>query len=94
MHTPDRPETWNAVSLNNEALQLEEMGDFAGAEKKHLEALRMKIIGSGEDSIPVALTKNGLGELYLKMGELDKAQKMLEESYAVRSSKSVYFEVL
>jgi tetratricopeptide (TPR) repeat protein len=78
-------ETIIAAGLNNEALQLDDAGDYAGAERKHLEALRLKIQGNGEHSIQVALTKNGLGELYLKMGELDKAQNMLEGADAIRS---------
>lgn len=65
--------------------------DYAGAERKHLEALRIKIAATGEDSITVALTKNALGELYLTMGELEKAQPMLEGADAVRS-RSLGFE--
>ena len=33
------------VALNNEALRLESQGDLAGAERKHLEAIRVKEAG-------------------------------------------------
>lgn len=79
------PGLFEASALNNEAGRFEASGNFTGAEQKHLEALRMKISTAGENSIPVALTKNALGELYLKMNELDKAQTMLEAAERVRS---------
>lgn len=74
-----------AANLNNEANMLESAGDFAGAEKKHLKALQMKIAASGDQSIHVGLTKNGLGELYLTMGRLDEAQAMLEAADSIRT---------
>ncbi|TVY20778.1 hypothetical protein LARI1_G001816 [Lachnellula arida] len=79
-------EIFLASSLNNEAIELERAGNYVGAEAKHLEALRLKIIGSGEHSIHVAFTRNGLGELYLKMGKLDDAQEQLEKAVAVREA--------
>ncbi len=76
-----------AAGLNNEALMLSRTGDLAAAEQKHLQALRVKIAASGEESIHVALTKNSLGELYLLMSELDKALEMLEAADAIRTRK-------
>src|SRR6187402_1273892 len=73
--------------LNNQARMLERTGDLAGAEQKHLEALRVKIAASGENSIHVALTKNALGELYLKTGELDKALEMFEAADIIRTRR-------
>ena len=64
--------------IKNEAQALERSGDLAGADRKHLEALRMKITASGENLIHVGLTKNALDELYLDIGRLDEAKMMLE----------------
>lgn len=74
-----------AAGHNNEAGALERAGNFIGAEQKHRQALGLKITAAGEDSIPVALTKNALGELYLKMNKLDEAQTMLEAAERIRS---------
>jgi hypothetical protein len=46
-----------------------------------------RIQGNGANSPAVALTKNALGELYLKMGKVDEGLQMLEEAECVRSSK-------
>jgi tetratricopeptide (TPR) repeat protein len=77
----------SAVQLNNEAGRLERMGDLNSAEKKYLEALGIKTRVMGEKSTGVALTKNGLGELYMTMGKLNDAQKMLEDAAAIRSGE-------
>ncbi|KAJ8067407.1 hypothetical protein OCU04_004757 [Sclerotinia nivalis] len=75
-----------AAQLNNQANQLEASGDLAGAEKLFLESLRLKIKGTGEDSIQTALSKNALGELYMKMeGKWEDAKKLLEDADRVRS---------
>lgn len=71
---------FKAAALNNEALELEAAGDFESAEKKHLEALALKQNSVYGNPHGTALTQNGLGELYMKMGKLDKAQQMLESA--------------
>ncbi|PVH89725.1 hypothetical protein DL98DRAFT_579513 [Cadophora sp. DSE1049] len=48
-------DNFQAAGLNNEAQALEGGGDLAGAESKHLEALRIKIAASGEQSIHTML---------------------------------------
>ena len=80
-----------ASQLNNEANMLESSGNYTDAEKKHLEAIALKVAAAGQDSIQAALSKNALGELYLKMDRLDDAQKMLEDADRVRRSKPSYF---
>jgi tetratricopeptide (TPR) repeat protein len=77
----------DAVNLNNEAIQLEQMGSFEEAEKKYLESLALKKRATGENSTGVALTKNALGELYMKMGRLDEAQALLEHAEQIRSGE-------
>lgn len=70
--------------LNNEALRLERQGDIEGAERKHLEAIRVKEAGLGTDDVTTALSYNGLGELYLTMQRLDKAEEYLNKALRVR----------
>lgn len=79
-----------ASELNNEAIRLEQAGDYDGAEKKHLEALELKKKAVLGNHIGIALTQNGLGELYLKMGKLDEAQKMLDSAYHARACKCFF----
>lgn len=81
----------HAAELNNEALQLVEKGNLEAAERKHLAALELKMNSNFRTDIGVALTKNGLGELYLKMGKLEQAQELFEYSYAVRNRKYFFF---
>lgn len=81
-----------ASDLNNEALELESEGDLIGAEKKHLAALELKMNSAFRTDIGVALTQNGLGELYLKMGKLEQAQEMLEKSYKARGCKYFFLQ--
>lgn len=79
-----------AAGLNNEALRLESEGNFEAAEKKHLAALEKKLKSASRTQTGVALTQNGLGELYLKMGKLEQAKQMLEDSYAARGRKYLF----
>ena len=72
------------VALNNEALRLESQGDLAGAERKHLEAIWVKEAGLGTDDSTTAVSYNGLGELYLSMERLDKAEEYLTKALRVR----------
>src|SRR5690242_3948135 len=78
---------FHAAGLNNEATQLEMAGDFAASEAKYLEALQIRRSAPGIPDISVALTLNALGELYLKMGRLDDAERMLIDADAIRSGK-------
>lgn len=69
-----------AIEFKNEANALMRAGNFDAAELKYLEALAMKIAATDEQSEHVGRTKNHLRELYMKMGRLDEAQKMLEDA--------------
>ncbi|KAH9944360.1 uncharacterized protein BXZ73DRAFT_87274 [Epithele typhae] len=73
-----------AIELNNEAILLERQGDFAGAESKHLQAIRIKEATRGVDSITTAVSYNGLGELYATIGNLDNAEEYLIKAVSVR----------
>ena len=85
------PGVFAASKLNNEANALSMSGNHAAAEKKHLEALELKIRATGQNSIGVALTKNALGELYLKIGKLDEAAKMLEDADQIRNGELIFW---
>ncbi|EDO02553.1 predicted protein [Sclerotinia sclerotiorum 1980 UF-70] len=76
-----------AAQLNNQANQLEASGDFTGAEKLFLQSLQLKIESTGDESIQSALSKNALGELYLKMeGRWEDVRRFLEGADAVRGA--------
>ncbi|TBU35270.1 hypothetical protein BD311DRAFT_773404 [Dichomitus squalens] len=79
----------DGVALNNEALRLESQGDLAGAEHKHLEAIRITEAGLGTDhftpaalrvrehsgpAADLAVTRDNLGKLYEVKGDLQVAQ--------------------
>ncbi|KAI0825107.1 hypothetical protein BC628DRAFT_1489036 [Trametes gibbosa] len=71
------------VALNNSALKLERQGDLNGAERAHLEAIQDKEAGLGTDHFTTAVPYNGLGELYLKTEQLDKAGEYLNKALRV-----------
>ncbi|KAN0106357.1 hypothetical protein V8E51_009233 [Hyaloscypha variabilis] len=77
--------TFFAVDLNNEAIQLERAGKFPEAEAKYLEALRMKLGDPNPNYTSIGVTQNALGELYLLMAELEKAEEMLQAAACSRS---------
>jgi len=79
------PAMSKAVQLNNEANRMMKQGDYINAEKKHLEALALKVKATGGDSVHVANTRGALGELYMKMDRLEDAQKALEHADKIRS---------
>ncbi|TFK93456.1 hypothetical protein K466DRAFT_537921 [Polyporus arcularius HHB13444] len=74
----------SGVALNNQALQLEAAGDLQGAERLHLQAIEVKEASLGTDHVTTALSYNGLGELYLTMQRLDKAEEYLDKALRVR----------
>ena len=72
------------IKHNNEALRLERQGDLAGAERAHLQAIAVKESGLGLDHFTTAVSYNGLGEVYLKMNQLDKAEEYLNKALRIR----------
>ncbi|KAI0724580.1 hypothetical protein C8T65DRAFT_626969 [Cerioporus squamosus] len=74
----------SGVALNNEALRLEAAGDLEGAERMHLRAIEVKEASLGPDNFTTAVSYNGLGELYLTMQRLDKAEEYLNKALRVR----------
>ncbi|KAI0639427.1 hypothetical protein C8Q77DRAFT_1046295 [Trametes polyzona] len=75
----------DGVDLNNHALRLDRLGDLQGAEWAHLEAIRVKEAGLGVDHFTTAVSYNGLGELYLKINNIDKAEEFLNKALNVRT---------
>ncbi len=76
-----------AASLNNEALQLESVGDYESAAKLHLAALDIKRKSKYAASSVVSASENSLAEVYMKMGRLDEAEELLRSAYQKRSCK-------
>ncbi|KIJ68463.1 hypothetical protein HYDPIDRAFT_106662 [Hydnomerulius pinastri MD-312] len=81
-----------ASQLNNQALQLSDQGNLTGAEELHLQALQAKLAALGENNPTTALTRNALGELYLRMGRLDDAEDQLRRAVAVRTTRGTVFD--
>ena len=59
-------------------------GDLAGAERTYVEVLEMAAALLGEDHPEVATTRENLGNVYFREGQLDKTAKNLEVVLAMR----------
>lgn len=70
--------------LNHEALQRVNIGDFRGAEHCHRRAIELKEECFGRDHTSTALSYNGLGELYIRMGRIDEAEEYLNRALRAR----------
>ena len=79
--------TAEATRLQNEALALERMGDYAGAEQRYLRAIEIRNQAFGPGNNYVAINQNSLGELYLKQGRLDEAEELLLEALDTREKR-------
>jgi len=78
--------------LNSQALQAECSGDLVHAEHLYLEAIAIKERGLGPNAISTALSRNALGELYIKLGRLDDAAENLKKAVAVRNHAGPAFD--
>ncbi|KAG2154853.1 hypothetical protein DEU56DRAFT_770793 [Suillus clintonianus] len=72
-----------AVAFNNQAHVLSRQGDYAGSERLHLRALDIKLSAVGENDV-TAVTRNELGEVYIKMGRIADAEEQLRKAVSVR----------
>lgn len=82
----------SAAQLNNDALQAERNGDLVTAERLHLEALAIKEQHMGVNSVATALTRNALGELYMKLNRLDDAELNFRKAIEIRNSAGPLFD--
>jgi len=72
-----------AVPLNNEGLVRFNRGDYAGSEKCFLEALRIKSIAYGEDSVHMCISLSGLADTYLRWGKLNRSRQEAERMLGI-----------
>ncbi|KAJ7286054.1 hypothetical protein C8J57DRAFT_656404 [Mycena rebaudengoi] len=82
---PNVMEGMGAVELNNRALQLQNRGDYAGAEQLHQQAITIKEQSFGTTHISTAISYNALAEVQLLMGKLNEAQANCQKALDVRS---------
>lgn len=77
-----------AVPLNNEAHDFRKRGDFAGAERRFLESLRIKLRAYPENSVHICISLSGIAETYLEWaatgGERASSRLAAARSYAER----------
>ena len=83
-----------ALALHQEAFQARERGDYATAERLWIGVLATKdaMMPGGADSEGSALTRNAMGELYLRTGRYDDAEKMLKKAVSVRERVGTAFD--
>lgn len=66
--------------------QLETQGDLVGAERLHLQALKLKEKELGLNHITTAISWNAMGELYIKLETLADAEEYLNKALRVRKT--------
>jgi tetratricopeptide (TPR) repeat protein len=81
-----------AANIGNQARWLSDQGDYAGAERLQLRALHLKLSVVDEHDTVIAITRNALGELYLKMGRLADAEEQLKKAVSVRLGAGPAFD--
>lgn len=75
-----------AFELNNIAHQLGNQGNHLEAERLHTEALNLKLIATGPESVTYALSANALAETQMKLGKWDEAEKNLLDAVRIRDA--------
>lgn len=75
------------IDKNNEGNLAREAGQLDRALQLHLEALDLKIRAFSENSVQAALSFNTLGETYLKIGTLDKAEEVIKKALLVTNER-------
>ncbi|KAF8527058.1 hypothetical protein JB92DRAFT_2699550 [Gautieria morchelliformis] len=81
-----------AEGLNNEGFQLSNLGDNAGAELLHKQALELKLRAHGPNSTKTALTLNALGEVQSLQGKFEEAEANLRKAVAIRNASGGAFD--
>lgn len=82
-----------AAELNNKALGLYQQGKYTEAEYYYKQALELRLKNISDPCVPpqsIALSQNALGELYLSMGRLDEAEKLLHSAASYRELHEDY----
>jgi tetratricopeptide (TPR) repeat protein len=77
-----------AFELNNKAYQENNQGNYTEAERLHTEALNLKLIAMGPNSIGYALSANALAETQMKLGKWDEAEKNLLDAARIRDASN------
>lgn len=82
------PSEWEAlqqaISDSSQAQRLAVMGLYDVAEPLHLRAIAAKERIAGCSAVSIAISYNGLGSMYTRMGRLDEAKSYLEKALRIR----------
>jgi len=77
-----------SIGDSNQASTLFTAGRYREAIEMHKKVLATKVRAHGDESVPVALTYNAMGESYLKMGSLVEAEEVFLKALHVRDDKA------
>ena len=84
-------ENWARIEqakvLSNQALQADAAGNVAQSIQLHNQAAALKVQVCGEESVQAAVSFNGIGECYLKAGDLQRAEEHLLKALTVRDDR-------
>jgi tetratricopeptide (TPR) repeat protein len=78
-----------AIELNEKACQEHKEGKYTEAERLHTEALNLKLIAMGPNSLSYALSANALAETQIKLKKWDEAEKNLLDAVRIRDSNNL-----
>lgn len=84
--------TLNGTDLNNLAFQAKLRGDFQEAERIYLLAIEVKERYLEPNSTITAISQNMLGEVYIKMGKIEEAERQLKRAMTARNEAGTAFD--
>ena len=75
------------AELNSQAYLKQCSGDLKGVERAYLEVIKAREQGLGTEHLLIAIPHHELGELYMAMAQLDKAEEYFNRALAIRIEK-------
>jgi tetratricopeptide (TPR) repeat protein len=81
---PKIPQTYAGSALIESGVQYYNQGEYEKALKAFKTALKTQRVSVAEDDVCVALTLGNLGSVYLQQGNLDDAERVLQEALELK----------